>query len=53
MTEKEMQIFGTFAKLIPQMPENKKDYFLGYGDGMAFMAECLRGQPGEEGEAAK
>ncbi len=53
MTEKEMEIFGTFAKLIPQMPESKKDYFLGYGDGMAIMAECMRERSGEEEKAAK
>lgn len=53
MTEKEMEIFGTFAKLIPQMPESKKDYFLGFGDGMAIMAECQREQPKAEEKAAK
>lgn len=39
MSEKEKKIAETFKKVLPELPEGKKEYLLGLADGMAVMAD--------------
>lgn len=44
MTEKEKEIFMSFAELIPKMNEMGKEYFLGFGEGMGIKADYIARQ---------
>lgn len=46
MSEKEKQILETFGRVIPELSEAKKEFLLGFGEGLAFKAR-------EEKEHAK
>lgn len=39
MADKEKQIAKTLADAIATLPEEKKQYFIGYAEGVAAMAE--------------
>lgn len=39
MSEKERQIFETFAFIIPRISESDKSYLLGLGEGVKFKIE--------------
>ena len=38
MSEKEKRILETFGRIIPELSEEKKCFFLGFGGGLAFKA---------------
>ena len=42
MSEKEKQISKTLAAVIPGLPEEKKEYLLGFAEGVAAMAGVKR-----------
>ena len=39
MSEREEQIFKTFATIIPNLSEKDKDYWLALGEGMALVSK--------------
>ena len=42
MSEKEKEIAETFKRVIPNLPEEKKEYLLGMAEGMSIMADRQR-----------
>ena len=36
MTDKELKILENFSKALPSLPEAKKEWLMGFGEGMAF-----------------
>lgn len=49
MSEKEKKIAETFKRVIPNLPEEKKEYLLGMAEGMSIMAD--RQRPGKNSVA--
>lgn len=49
MSEKEKKIAETFKRVIPDLPEGKKEYLLGMAEGMSIMAD--RQRAGNDGQA--
>lgn len=47
MAEKEKQIAQAMADAIAILPEEKKEYFLGFAEGVAAMAEQVKSKPNE------
>ena len=45
MTEKEKQIVQTMADAIASLPEDKKQYFVGFAEGVAAMADQVKAKP--------
>ena len=43
MTEQERQIAQTLADAVAKLPEEKKQYFIGYAEGVAAMANQIKG----------
>ena len=50
MSDKEHQVGETLSKAIADLPENKKQYFIGFAEGVAAMAEQVRNAPAEQTE---
>lgn len=46
MAEKEKQIAQTIENALADLPEEKKQYFMGFAEGVAAMAEQAREKPG-------
>lgn len=44
MSEREEQIFKTFASIIPNLSEKDKDYWLALGEGMALVSKKFEKQ---------
>ena len=42
MSETEKKVLETVDKLIPELPDEKKESFLAFVEGMAFMADKQR-----------
>lgn len=42
MSEKEKKIAETFKRVIPNLPEEKKEYLLGMAEGMSIMSDRQR-----------
>lgn len=36
MTDREKQLIETISKVFPELPEEKKEWLLGFGEGIAF-----------------
>ena len=47
MAEKEKQIAQALADAVAILPEEKKEYFLGFAEGVAAMAEQVKAKPNE------
>ena len=47
MAEKEKQIAQAMVDAIAILPEEKKEYFLGFAEGVAAMAEQVKSKPNE------
>lgn len=47
MPEKEKQIARTLEAALADLPDEKKQYFMGYAEGVAAMAELARVKAGE------
>ena len=45
MAEKEKQIAKTLADAIADLPDEKKQYFIGYAEGVAAMADQVKAKP--------
>ena len=45
MQEKEQHIGQTLAKAVADLPEEKKQYFVGYAEGVAAMANQIKQKP--------
>ncbi len=45
MAEKEKQIAQTMANAIADLPEEKKQYFVGFAEGVAAMADQVKQKP--------
>jgi len=45
MAEHEKQSIQAMADAIAYLPEEKKQYFIGYAEGVAAMAEQVRDKP--------
>ena len=42
MNEKEQKIGKTYASAVAELPEEKKQFFVGYAEGMAAMADQVK-----------
>lgn len=49
MAEKEKQIAQTIENALVNLPEEKKQYFMGFAEGLAAMAEQTRERAEKEG----
>lgn len=47
MAEKEKQIVQAMADAIASLPDEKKEYFLGFAEGAAAMAEQVKEKPSD------
>lgn len=47
MAEKEKEIARTIESALADLPEEKKQYFIGFAEGVAAMAEQTREKPAE------
>lgn len=45
MSEKEKQIMQSMANAIADLPEEKKQYFVGYAEGVVAMADQVKDKP--------
>lgn len=45
MAEKEKQIARTIEAALAGLPEEKKQYFMGFAEGVAAMADLVKGKP--------
>ena len=45
MNEQEQKIGKTYANAVAALPEEKKQYFVGYAEGMAAVAEQVKSKP--------
>lgn len=45
MVEKEKQIARNIEAALAELPEEKKQYFIGYAEGLAAMAAQVKAQP--------
>lgn len=48
MSEKESKIAQTMADALAVLPEEKKEYFLGFAEGVAAMADQVKAKPQQE-----
>lgn len=48
MQEKEQRIGQTMAKAVATLPDEKKQYFVGFAEGVAAMAEQIKQKPNAE-----
>jgi len=46
MSEKDKQAMQTMADAIADLPEEKKQYFVGFAEGVAAMADQVKDKPG-------
>lgn len=44
MSDKDKKIVQSMAEAIADLPESKKDYFVGFTEGMAAMAGQVKGE---------
>ena len=49
MNEKEQYIGQTLADAVADLPEEKKQYFVGFAEGVAAMADQVKTRPSTEG----
>lgn len=49
MHEKEQNIGKTLSNAVATLPEDKKQYFVGFAEGVAAMAGQLKQDPNREG----
>lgn len=50
MSDREREVMETLSKILPQLPESKQNYLLGYGEAIADMkknSQEERGKPDE------
>ena len=47
MSEKEKKIAGTLKRVLPNLPEAKKEYLLGFAEGMALATDRKAGTSAE------
>lgn len=47
MAEQEKQIIQNMAQAIAELPEEKKQYFVGFAEGVAAMASQIKEKPSE------
>lgn len=46
MNDQEQKIGQTLANAVADLPEEKKQYFVGFAEGVAAMADQVRKNPG-------
>ena len=49
MNEQEQHIGQTLADAVADLPEEKKQYFVGFAEGVAAMADQVKAKPTAEG----
>lgn len=52
MAEKEKQIARTIEAALSELPDEKKQYFIGFAEGLAAMAEQVRSKTYETAMSA-
>lgn len=48
MSQRELQIIENICKALPDLPETKKEWLLGFGEGLAFIKTTQKPETEDE-----